>query len=167
MSVLSGGMEAAMLDSDIGLENLANYGIRPAIYHMATMTTLAFEHIAGNDKKVTFFHVFPGSTATDLWAKMTAPDSFGVIGRVVFVVMRTIGATMLSLLGQKVGDCGARQAYVLTSEKYGAGEVWRIDDKSEAVTKPGVLERYREDGWRLKVWQYTTSGFDRALTAGA
>lgn len=70
------------------------------------------------------------------------------------------------LLGIPVEDCGARQAYILTSDAYGPGELWRIDENSEPVTKAGVLERYRELGWREKVWEYTMGVIEKALATG-
>ncbi len=155
-----------MRDDDIGLENVQNFGSRAAINHNTTMTTLAFEYLAKNDKRTTFMHAFPGLVATDNFSRLAAPESFGILGRMLVALIGRFVNTVQRLFGMSAADCGARQAFLLTSDRYGPGEVWRINQKSEPVTAPGVLGHYRERGWREKVWEYTVGVFEKALATG-
>jgi hypothetical protein len=164
--VLNGGKEKRMLDDDIGLENPANFGARAAINHTTTMMTLALEYLSKSEKEITFLHAFPGLVATDNFSRLTAPRSFGILGKLFVVFISRFVNTLQRLLGMSVADCGARQAYLLTSEAYGPGQVWRIDDKSEPVNAPGVLEHYREGGWQERVWEYTVGVFEKVLATG-
>jgi len=166
LSVVNGGREKQMRDDDIGLENAQNFTSRAAINHTTTMMTLAIEYLAENDKRITFMHAFPGLVATDNFSRLAAPESFGILGRVLVALIGRFVITVQRLFGMSAADCGARQAFLLTSDKYGPGEGWRIDQKSEPVTAPGVLEQYRERGWREKVWEYTVGVFEKALTTG-
>ena len=161
LSVLNGGREKSMRDDDIGLENADNFAWRAAINHTTTMTSLALEYLAENDKRITFMHAFPGLVATENFSRLTAPESFGMFGRLLVVFIGRFVSMLQYLFGISAADCGARQAFLLTSDKYGPDEVWRINEKSEPVTAPGVLERYREGGWREKVWEYTTGVFEK------
>jgi NAD(P)-dependent dehydrogenase (short-subunit alcohol dehydrogenase family) len=163
LSVLNGGNEKQMCDEDIGLENLQNYSWSAAVNHIATMMTLSFEYLAENDKNITFLHGFPGLVRTEIFSRLTPAEDSGILGRFVFTIMKSLAWTMQWLLGMSVLDCGARQAFILTSDEYGPGEVWRVNEKSEAVTVTGVLERYREQGWREKVWNYTSGVIEKAL----
>jgi hypothetical protein len=61
---------------------------------------------------------------------------------------------------------GARQAWVLTSDRYGLGELWRLGRNSQPVDAPSVFVKYREDGWREKVWGHTLGVFEKALREG-
>jgi hypothetical protein len=164
VSVLSGGKEGQMNDEDIGLENPDNYNWQGAIAHHATMTTLAFEYLAENEKKITFLHVFPGLVHTELFSGVTAPESSEFLARTLTALFARLGGLLVRFLGASALDCGARQAFLLTSDEYGPGAL-RIDDKSELVTAPGVLGRYREQGWREKVWNYTLGVFEKGLAA--
>lgn len=157
-----------MRDNDIGLENLRNYGPRAAINHTTTMTTLVFECLqeAEINKDITFIHAFPGLVATDNFSRLVAPESFGLLGKVLVALVAGFVSMVQHAFGMSAADCGARQAFLLTSDRYGPGQVWRIDQKSEEVTVPGVLERYRERGWRKTVWEYTVGVFEKALATG-
>ncbi|KAF8857528.1 hypothetical protein BDZ45DRAFT_726701 [Acephala macrosclerotiorum] len=164
LSVLSGGKEEKLQEDDVGLEDPNNYSWNKAISHHATMTTLTFEYLAKNEKGITFMHTFPGLVRTGLFSQVVAPESSGILARVLTAIMSTFGSIFLWLAGASALDCGARQAFILTSDNYGPG-AWRIDQNSELVTTPGVLGRYREQGWPEKVWNYNSSVFEKALIA--
>ena len=57
LSVLNGDREKSMRDEDIGLEQ--HWYPLAVINHTTTMTSLAFEHLAENDNRITFLHAFP------------------------------------------------------------------------------------------------------------
>lgn len=54
LSVLNGGKEKAMRDEDLGLEQ--HWSTISIINHTTTMTSLAFDHLAENDERITFLH---------------------------------------------------------------------------------------------------------------
>ena len=69
----------------------------------------------------------------------------------------------MTCFGMEVEECGDRQAFLLTTDKYGPGAL-RIGSSSEEVSALGVLERY-QDGWPRRIWEHTMRTFDKALTA--
>ncbi|MCJ1454548.1 hypothetical protein MMC28_004901 [Mycoblastus sanguinarius] len=164
LSVLAGGREKSMRDEDIGLEQ--HWSTRGVIDHTTTMTSLAFEYLAENDKQITFLHAFPGWVRTDIFARLTAPESSGVGWRVTLALIRGLVATIMLIFGMSVEDSGERQAFHLTSDRYGPG-AWRIGYLSDQVSAPGVLEQYRERGWAEKVWEHTVRVFEKALAIGS
>jgi len=167
LSVLSGGNEKQMHDDDIGLENPHNYSWNAAVNHIATMMTLSFEYLAENDKQITFIHSFPGLVRTEIFSRLAPAEEAGMLGSTVLAIMARFAFIMQWLFGSSVEVAGARQAFVLTSDEIGPGKIWRIDEKSAPVTAAGVLEKYREQGWREKVWDYTSRVIEKALTTSA
>ena len=149
-----------MRDEDIGLEQ--HWAPRGVINHTTTMTSLAFEYLAENDKRIAFLHAFPGWVKTDIFARLTAPESSGVAWRVTLASIRSLVAVVMLIFGMSAEASGERQAFHLTSDTYGPG-AWRIGSLSEQVSAPGVLEQYKERGWAEKVWEHTVHVFEKAL----
>ena len=164
LSVLNGGKEKALHEQDIGLDQ--RWSPTAVINHTTTMTSLAFEHLAKENKEMTFLHSFPGLVRTDIFARLEPPESSGVVWRVTLAFIRGLVAILLLCVGMPVEECGERQAFLLTTDRYGPG-AWRIDASSEQVITPGVLERYREEGWRERNWEHTMRVFDAALAIGS
>ena len=156
-----------MNDEDIGLRNPRNFWPGAHVTHTTTMTTLAFEYLAENDRRITFIHAYPGMVNTDIFSALAAPDSFGLLGRGVVMFIAFILSIVKNLFGTSPADSGVRQAFHLTTDKYSPGNLWRIDQHSEPVLTSGVLEVYRDRGWREKVWDHTLSVFERALSTGS
>ena len=159
LSVLNGGRETRLLEHDIGLEK--NWSLISVGSHTTTMTSLAFEHLAASNKQITFLHSFPGMVKTDVIARMTPPESSGLLWRVGLASFRGIGAAVMGVFGMEAKECGDRQAFLLTTDKYGPGS-WRIDSSSQEVSTPGVLQRYNEGGWKERIWEHTLGVFDKA-----
>lgn len=151
----------------MGLEDATHYSPPAAINHTSLMMTLALEHLAADNRQITFMHAFPGLVATDNFLRLTPPPSFGWVKRLTLRLFSWFISNVQWLFGMPAADCGARQAFLLTSAKYGPGEAWRIDQHSEAVSVPGVLERYRAQGWHEKVWEYTISIFEKTLATAS
>ncbi len=158
--MLNGGKEKAMRDEDLGLEQ--HWSTASVINHTTTMTSLAFEHLAENDKRITFLHAYPGLVKTDIFARLIAPESSGVAWRAALVLIRGLVAIIMMLFAMSAEDSGERQAFHLTSDSYTPG-AWRIDHLSDQVSAPGVLGQYRERGWPKKVWEYTVRTFEKTL----
>ena len=70
---------------------------------------------------------------------------------------------MQHILGTSIAKSGARQAFLLTSDKFGPGECWRVDEKCEPVTNAGVLDDYRQAGWKEKISSYTSGIIEQVL----
>lgn len=167
LSVLNAGQELKMQDEDIGLLNPENFGPRVAINHTTTMTTLALEYLSQNDANmnITFIHSFPGLVASDNFSRLTAPDSFGLLGKILVPLIGTLFSVIQKIFGISTADCGARQAFLLTSDRFENGKTWRVDDKSEVITSSNdALEYYREKGWREKVFTHTLEVFEKATS---
>ncbi|KAK4935451.1 hypothetical protein LTR10_023497 [Elasticomyces elasticus] len=162
LSVLNGGNEQRMYDNDLDLKQ--HWSVLAAINHSTTMTSLSFERLAKLEPKVAFLHNFPGWVRTDIWARITAPDSSGIVWRLTLAAIQAVVATAMFLAGQTSEESGERQAYHLTSDEFGPG-AWRIDAASKEVTNPGVLEQYEQEGGPEKVWDHTSRVFDRILAA--
>ena len=149
-----------MRDDDLGLEQ--HWSTINIINHTTTMMSLAFEYLAENDKGITFMHAYPGWVKTDIFARLTAPESSGVTWRVTLALIRGLVTVIMMLFAMSTEDSGERQAFQLTSDRYSTG-AWRIDDKSDEISAPGVLEQYRERGWPEKVWEHTVRIFEKTL----
>lgn len=165
LSLLNGGKEKPMFDDDVSLEK--NWSADAVIAHTTTMTSLALEHLAKNDERITFLHVFPGLVNTGNFIRVTAAESSGVVWRVMLAAFCRMITVVQAVFGISPEECGERQAYHLTSDKFGPGSQ-RIDDSSEIVSAHagGVFEKYRDSGWPEKIWVQTTSVFESALATG-
>ena len=164
LSVLSGGNEKALHEQDLGLDK--RWSSISVINHTTTMTTLAFEHLAERNRRIAFLHSAPGLVKTDIFARLTPPESSGLLWRVTLASIRGLAAMVMLCFGMEVKECGERQAFNLTTDRYGPG-MWRINPSSEPVSAPGVLERYREGSWSERVWEYTMGIFDTTLAMGS
>ena len=161
LSVLNGGNEKAIHEQDLGLDE--HWSPISVINHTTTMMTLAFEHLAKENPRFAFVHSCPGLVKTNIFARLIAPESSGLVWRVTLVLIRGLVAMVMLCFGMEVEECGERQAFHLTTDRYGPG-MWRINPSSEPVSAPGVLERYREGSWSERVWGYTMGIFDTTLT---
>ncbi len=164
LSVLNGGEEKAIHEQDIGLDE--RWSPFSVINHTTTMTTLAFEHLAEENRRIAFLHSCPGLVKTDIFARLTPPESSGFLWMVTLASIRGLVAIVMLCIGMEVEESGERQAFHLTTDKYGPG-MWRINSSSEPVSAPGVLERYREGSWSERIWEYTMSVFDTTLAMGS
>lgn len=163
LSVLNGGNEKALYEQDLGLDE--RWSPISVINHTTTMTTLAFERLAEQNSGLAFLHSCPGLVKTDIFARVTPPESSGLLWRVTLASIRGLAALMMLFVGMDVEESGERQAFHLTTSRYGAG-MWRIDPSSEPVSAPGVLERYREGAWSERVWEHTMRVLDTTLAIG-
>ena len=158
--MLNGGREKALHEQDIGLEQ--RWSAIAVVNHTTTMTSLVFEHLAEKNKRFAFLHSYPGLVRTDIFARLTPPESSGIIWMAVVAAIRGIVAVMMLCVGMEVEECGERQAFLLTTDRYGPG-AWRINSSSEQVSAPGVLKRYREGSWSERIWDHTVRVFDTVL----
>ncbi|TGO77067.1 hypothetical protein BELL_0124g00050 [Botrytis elliptica] len=169
LSVLNAGQEQIMQDEDIGLQNPQNFGPRVAINHTTTMMTLGLEYLSHSDanQNITLIHSFPGLVASDNFSRLTAPDSFGLLGKILVPLIGTFFSVIQKIFGISTAECGARQAFLLTSGRFKRGKTWRIDDKSEVITSSNdALDCYREKGWREKVFAHTLQVLEKATSTG-
>lgn len=164
LSVLNAGKEKAIREDDINLDR--SWSPLAAIGHTTTMTTLAFEHLAAQNKNIVFLHAFPGLVRTDIGTHLVAPPGAGIVRRVFVAVIRRVIGALMFFLAITPEESGERHAYQLTSPTFGPG-AWRVDENCELVTAPGVLARYRTTGWPNRIWEFTQGVFERALEMGS
>lgn len=148
-----------MVDDDIGLQN--NWSAISVVNHTTTMTSLAFEHLAKSEKRITFEHASPGFVRTSIFSKLTPLESSGIWWRMGLASIRGIVSVVMLMFGISEEESGERHSYHMTSDTFEAGVV-RIDKDSEIVGSLGVLEKYR-GSWPDKIWEHTLRVFDEAL----
>lgn len=125
------------------------------------MTTLAFDYLSQNDPKITFIHSFPGLVRTDIFAKHTASEDAGWVWRITLPVVKGLFALLMMLLGTDPKESGERQAFILTSERFGKG-IKLVSDKSVESPPPAALVKLREEGWAGRIWEFTVAVFEKA-----
>lgn len=152
-----------MYDNDVGLDN--HWSTIAVVNHTTTMTSLAFEYLAANDKCITFLHACPGLVRTDIFARLTPPEGSTFLWRVALASIRGVVAVAMLLIGMSVEESGERHASHLTSDTYRPG-VWLIDPSSELVPVPLALEQYKERGWLETIWEYSEYIFGKAFSMG-
>lgn len=160
LNVLSGGREKAILESDIGLEH--NWSTRGLMHQSTTMTSLALDHLAANDRAIVFMHGFPGLVKTEIFARQTAPESSRLSWKITLTLIRTVVAIMMLIMGFTTEESGERHAFLLTTDKFSPG-AWLINQKCEESPAPAALQRYRETGWTEKIWEHTVRVWDKTL----
>ena len=69
-----------MVNDDLGLDT--KWSPISVVNHTSTMTSLAFEHLANNDrdndKKIAYLHASPGFVRTTIFSRLTPPESSGL-----------------------------------------------------------------------------------------
>ncbi|KAL8735925.1 MAG: hypothetical protein Q9166_000487 [cf. Caloplaca sp. 2 TL-2023] len=175
-SVLTGDQENKINKDDLDLKH--NYGVLTSAYHGTTMTTLAFEHLAKENPKIAFAHVYPGYVATDI---LQSGFSWPVAAFFKYILQ-----TLISFLAIPLPDVGARQLFHATSARYPAkspptaeaGAKLRSSDLSVSDGEPGsgfyivdqaserapsgtskLMKGYWERGVPEKVWRHTVEMF--------
>jgi hypothetical protein len=163
VGVLNGGKENAMLDDDLGLEKRCT--MTTVMTHTVTMHSLAFELLAEHNKKITFLHAAPGLVKTSIFSSMKAPESSGILWRVLHMMAQGFLGIVQQILGISPAEAGERQAFNLTSDSYGPG-AWRVDQSNEKVPAGELMEKYKESAGPEKVWEHTSRTFETALSKG-
>ena len=137
------------------------------INQSTTMLSLMFERLSSQNQQIAFMHVYPGLVRTEILSGMTPLPGAGLLKRVMLASIRGLMAVLMLIIGIDAGNCGDRQAFHLTSDRFGRGKAWRIDDKSEEVSLAGVMARYREGSWMERIWEFTIGVFEKALARGS
>ncbi|KAL8656878.1 MAG: hypothetical protein Q9226_002488 [Calogaya cf. arnoldii] len=178
VSVLAGGQEGKIYEDDLELKY--NYGLLSCANHGTTMTTLAFEHLAQENRKVAFVHVYPGYVATNI---MQSGFSWPVAAFFKYILQ-----PLISFLAVPLPDCGDRQLFHATSNRYpplssdasgaqlpsglekargskgetGGGCYLMGQDSESAASGTGkLLSGYREKGLPEMVWKHTVEIFEQ------
>lgn len=112
---------------------------------------------------MTFIHAFPGWVQTDIFARLTPPESSGVFWRMALATIRNVVKVIRNIFGVSAEESGERQAYHLTCGDFGPGHVWRIDNKSEVIRRDRFLGRYWEGAWAERVWEFTARVFEKVI----
>ena len=166
LSALNGGEEGAINENDLGLER--NWTLFGVINHTTTMMTLALEHLATlpENQLSCFMHCYPGFVSTNFFARLKPPESSGIVWTVTLAGIRAFVGTLMSLFAMSPEQCGERQAFLLTSDRFGPG-AWRVNSSDDEVSSLGVLKKYREGSLKERIWEHTMRTFDKALETGS
>lgn len=170
LSILAGGKEGPMKEDDLSLNNPKNFTVGNANSHATTMNTLAFEHLASENPRISFVHAFPGLVATPLLGRLSG----GFIG----VLLRYIVSPLVHLFGRTAAEAGQRALFTLTSARYSVddgivplgddikkaerskGGVFIVDENGETADNVKILEDFRSRGVDTKIWDHTVEVFD-------
>ncbi|KXX76788.1 3-keto-steroid reductase [Madurella mycetomatis] len=163
LSVLNGGKEKALNESDLALAKPGSWSPLGVITQATTLTTLALDHLSSQHQNITFIHAFPGLVRTDISTHMVAPQGAGWFRRIWAVVLRAVVGTMIRVLGVTTEVSGERQAYHLTGLKVQPG-LSLVDEHSDVVPVPAVVLRYRAEGWPERVWEFTVGVFEKVFS---
>ena len=174
VSILAGGHEAKMNEEDLDLRKPGNYSIVGAAVHSATMLTLAYEHLARENPRISFVHAFPAFVATPIFSK----GSNGLL----HLVMRWIVQPLANLFATSVDEAGARALFYSTSDRYSVsdgmvplaegmekspkseGGIFLSNEKSESLDNEKILADFRARGVDEQVWRHTMEIFDACAT---
>ncbi|KAK9781313.1 putative NAD(P)-binding domain-containing protein [Seiridium cardinale] len=158
VSVLAGGREASINESDLDLRDRTNWSFWNASVHSATMGTLALEQIARENPRLSIVHWYPGPVATPGLERaqkhgMNIPDpmSQGESGaRALFLATSDRCAVRRGLIAVPEG--------VETAEKTRGG-IFLVDPLGETIDNEVVLTDMRERGVGEAVWNFTQKVF--------
>jgi hypothetical protein len=176
VGVAAGGYEGTIYPEDFSALALPITKLRG---HSASMMSLALEHLATEAPDVSFINAHPGLVITK-----SLDQVVGIMG----VVLRTVAWIFGRWLAVPLDESAQRHVYLSTSEAFkpkdgpakgmplveGVG----IHDGTDGQPGSGVysvkwdgegpgdkvvalLEVYRKDGTREKVWEHTTAELDK------
>ncbi|UPL03525.1 hypothetical protein LCI18_014459 [Fusarium solani-melongenae] len=158
ISVLAGGLEAPLNESDLDLRDPNNWTTWNSSLHSATMGTLAFEVLAQQNPNISFVHWCPGPVATPGLAKA-----------------KKFGMSPPNQMSQD--ESGARALFVATNDRYSVqgglvsipegfeaakktgGGIFIVDPEGESIDNEKVLRGMRERGVDKAVWSFTNKIF--------
>ncbi|RSL69737.1 hypothetical protein CEP54_002104 [Fusarium duplospermum] len=158
ISVLAGGLEAPLNESDLDLRDPNHWTTWNSSLHSATMGTLAFELLAQQNPNVSFVHWYPGPVDTP---GLTRAKKFGM--------------SPPNQMSQDEG--GARALFLATNDRYSVkgglvpisegleaakktgGGVFIVNSEGESTDNEKVLAGMRERGVDKAVWDFTEKVF--------
>jgi NAD(P)-dependent dehydrogenase (short-subunit alcohol dehydrogenase family) len=153
ISVLAGGMEGPLKESDLDLRDQDNWSFWNASVHATTMGTLSLERLAKENPRVSIVHWFPGPVAM---TGLASAKKFG----------------MSPLNPMSVEEAGARAVFLATCDRYavqrglvpmpdglenvkksGRG-IFLVNPLGESTDNERVLAGLRERGVDEEVWTF-------------
>ena len=159
VSVLAGGMEGPLNETDLDLRNPSNWSFWNASVHAATMGTLTLERLARENSRLSVVHWFPGPVATPGLARA-----------------QKYGMSPPNPMSQE--ESGARAVFLATSNRYAVsggglvpipeglglakksgGGIFLVNPQGESVDNEGVLADFRDRGVDEAVWNFTQKVF--------
>lgn len=158
VSVLAGGLEGPINESDLDLRNPNNWSFWSASVHSGTMGTLALEKLARENPRLSIVHWFPGSVSTPGLARAkrfgmsppnpTSQDEAGQ--RAVFLATNDRYAVGGGLVPVPKGLSAARRS---------GGGIFLVDPQGESANNERLLAGLRQRGVHEVVWGFTEKVF--------
>jgi hypothetical protein len=173
VSILAAGNEGPLIEDDLDLKK--NYSVMNCMAQSASLTTLAFSHLAKKNPTISFIHTFPGIVLTGVYGNgMSQPYKF---------LMQYVVKPMLWPASTSIPESGERGLYYATSARYpplkGFAGVKSPDDvkalgmdgglgvgpylvsaTSDPTGKAQQLASFKEKSSEKLVWDHTLSLFE-------
>lgn len=167
VSVLAGGMEGPLNESDLDLRDPRNWSFWNASVHSATMGTLALEFLGKENPRLSITHWFPGGVDTPGLAKAqkfgmsppnpTSKEDAGAIG--IFLAT----SDRYSVHGAGGGLVPVPEG--LKAVKKSGGGIFLVNPQGESVDNEKVLAEMRKRGVDKAVWSFTQNIFEEKVSA--
>lgn len=158
VSILAGGMEGKIFESDLDLRQRGNYSLLNSLGHFTTLLTLTHDALASQHPSKSFLHIYPGFVNTGVLARSCGQFQFPrneSLGRFFGVVEGAL--SWVSLQPEEVGE---RMLFYATCERFGRGS-WSLDWDG-TVKEAKALKEYRGmEGVRESVLKHNERTFER------
>ena len=163
VSVLAGGIEGPLNETDLDLRDPTNWSFWNASVHSATMGTLALERIARENPRLSIVHWLPGPVSTPGLAKA---QNFGI--------------SPPNPMSQE--ESGERAVFLATSDRYSVhgglvpvpeglrvvdksgGGIFLVNPQGEGAYNEPLLADMRNRGVDEAVWTFTQKVFANCAT---
>lgn len=147
---------------DMGIKNPANHSVFPAMKQNVTMLSLALNHLARENRGVSFSHTNPGMVNTDVHSKWLAELGNGFASKVIRFAASWMVLPLMHAMGRTPGQAGEVGLFAMANGRFGAAsgkDFWRLGELADEEKKVELLERYEGDGTGVKVWEHTLEVF--------
>ena len=100
-----------MHEDDLGLHGNGNYTVQSSALQTATMQTLAFEHLAAQNERIAFIHIYPGLVRTAAFSR-GGNSAVGLLMRYI------VSPLLMTFFASSAEDVAARVLFYATNERY-------------------------------------------------
>lgn len=172
VSVYAAGAEATLHKDDLSLRDPAHYSFANCRSHCVHMKTMAFEHLAKENPKVSFVHIYPGLVVHEGFWNPSLPfwlrATIFVFRPITWLTFETgteeAGYRMLYAGTDRFPAWKGQRPEVREPPKGTDGAAWSgayaLGRHDDVVKYHSGYDELRNDGFREKVWKHTMDAFE-------